>query len=93
MNLELEQLCGQEMRTVAREYADGRFNKEEYRNRRRQILQRCLEKDLEDTQDMPVVENAKVMDPRHKILFWWRTVGLVSLLMISVLVFLIYRIS
>lgn len=41
MDSQQEQQCSQAMRELARQYADGRFNKEEYRNRRRELIARC----------------------------------------------------
>lgn len=41
MDSQQEQQGSHDMRELARQYADGRFNKEEYRNRRRDLLARC----------------------------------------------------
>lgn len=41
MDSQQEQQCSHAMRELARQYADGRFNKEEYRNRRRELIARC----------------------------------------------------
>lgn len=41
MDGQQEQQCSHDMRELARQYAEGRFNKEEYRNRRRDLLARC----------------------------------------------------
>lgn len=93
MNSELERLCGYEIRTVAREYADGQFNKEEYRNRRRDIIGRCLELNEDDTQDMPKPDAKKIVDPHRRALFWWRVAGGISIVLIGVLGYMIYSIS
>lgn len=44
------------LRLIARQYCDGAFNKIEYRRRRRDILQQCLDQDLNPVQaeDDPV---------------------------------------
>ena len=56
MNRELEENTGREIRELARNYADGHFNKGEYRLRRREMLLRCMQLDNEDTQDMPAYD-------------------------------------
>jgi len=94
MNRELEENTGKEIRELARNYADGHFNKGEYRLRRRDMLLRCMELDSEDTQDMPVYDPKKAsISQQEKTLFWWRMAGVASIGLIAVMVFFLYKIS
>jgi len=94
MNRELEENKGKSIRDLARNYADGHFNKGEYRQRRRELLLSCMELDNEDTQDMPVYDPKKAMlEQREKTLFWWRMAGVASIALIAVMVLLLYKIS
>lgn len=96
MTPELEKQCSAEVRELARNYADGHFNKEEYRRRRREILDRCAESVGESTADMPRSKEDStfvVKDSRHTALFWWRVAGGFSILLIGVMGYLLYRIS
>ncbi len=56
MTPEKEQELAAQMRLMARQYCDGAFNKTEYRRRRREILQQCVEQDVsaDPTADEPV---------------------------------------
>lgn len=92
MNSELEKACGDEMRLVAREYADGQYNKEQYRNRRRDILLRCLESE-DDTQDMPRPDAKALGKQASKAMFWWRMAGLSSIVLIALAGYVLYRIT
>lgn len=92
MNSELEKVCGTEIRLIAREYADGQYNKEQYRNRRRDILLRCLESE-DDTQDMPRPDAKALRKPGGQTLFWWRMAGLSSIVLIALAGYVLYRIS
>lgn len=56
MDSEQEQQCSHAMRELARQYADGRFNKEEYRNRRRELIARF-------SGEAPLLESLKVHEP------------------------------
>ncbi len=62
MDAQQEQQFSHDMRELARQYADGRFNKEEYRHRRRELIGRCtgdiLEVDPEPTLNARPVEPA-----------------------------------
>lgn len=95
MTPELEQICSAEVRELARNYADGHFNKEEFRRRRREILERCTDGVGESTADMPKPDDhtISVRDSRHTALFWWRVAGGFSILLIGVMGYLLYRIS
>lgn len=96
MTPELEKICSAEVRELARNYADGHFNKEEYRRRRRELLERCSEDVGESTADMPKPHGDTTMvvkDSRHTALFWWRVAGGFSILLIGVMGYLLYRIS
>ena len=94
MNRELEENIGYEIRELARNYADGHFNKGEYRQRRREMLLRCMEVDIDDTQDMPAYDPKKAAQAqREKTMFWWRMAGISSIGLIAVMAFLLYKIS
>lgn len=94
MTPELEKICSAEVRELSRHYADGHFNKEEFRRRRREILERCSEGVGESTADMPRPETTMVLtDSRHTALFWWRVAGGFSIVLIGVMGYLLYRIS
>ena len=78
MTPDLEKICSAEVRELARNYADGHFNKEEYRRRRREILDRCVETAGDSTADMPHPlgdTTVAIKDSRHTALFWWRVAG------------------
>ena len=49
MDAKLESDVAGEMRSLARQYSEGRFNKQEYRNRRRMLIERCTD----ETQRLP----------------------------------------
>lgn len=66
MNADLENQCAPEVRELARQYCDGEFNKGEYRRRRREVLQRCIDEDyppLPDLQEAPLPEPPPVLPP------------------------------
>ncbi|MCK5792269.1 MULTISPECIES: hypothetical protein [unclassified Ketobacter] len=58
MTPQKEKELAPQMRLIARQYCDGAFNKIEYRRRRRELLQQCVERDLEPVAatDEPVEE-------------------------------------
>lgn len=56
MDSEQEQQCSHAMRELARQYAEGRFNKEEYRNRRRELIGRY-------SGETPLLDSLKVHEP------------------------------
>lgn len=94
MTPELEKICSTEVRELSRNYADGHFNKEEFRRRRREILERCTDAVGESTADMPRSDTTMVVkDSRHTALFWWRVAGAFSIALIGVMGYLLYRIS
>lgn len=94
MNRELEENTGKEIRELARNYADGHFNKGEYRQRRRDMLLRCMQLDAEDTQDMPAYDPKQaIIEQQEKTMFWWRMAGVASIALIGVMIFLLYKIS
>lgn len=43
---DLETQYAEQIRELARQYCDGDFNKGEYRRRRREILQQCVQNDF-----------------------------------------------
>ena len=96
MTPDLEKNCSAEVRELARNYADGHFNKEEYRRRRREILEKCLDEVGDSTADMPRKKGETtelIRDARHSALFWWRVAGGFSIMLIGVMGYLLYRIS
>ncbi len=94
MNKQLEESIGNKVRELARNYADGHFNKGEYRQRRKELLVQCLELDNEDTQDMPPYDPHKAArEQRDATLFWWRMAGVASIALIAVMALLLYKIS
>lgn len=96
MTPELEKSCSGEVRELSRNYADGHFNKEEYRRRRREVLERCIEDAGESTANMPRKAGDTsliIQGSKRSALFWWRVAGGFSILLIVVMGYLLYRIS
>jgi len=94
MNKELEVSISKDIRELARNYADGHFNKGEYRRRRRDMLLSCVEPDISDTQDMPAYDHKQAAITQHeKTLFWWRVAGGASIVLVAVMLYILYRIS
>lgn len=95
MTGELESQCAEQMRELARQYCDGAFNKGEYRRRRREILQRCVQNDFapitppEEDVEQPAADSALPI-PRD-----WLPVAMVSVTMVvaAMMGYLIYTIS
>ncbi|PIE41152.1 MAG: hypothetical protein CSA49_04790 [Gammaproteobacteria bacterium] len=93
MTPELEKTCSAQVRELSRNYADGHFNKEEFRRRRREILERCTGTVGESTANMPRAATSPTKDSRHTALFWWRVAGGFSIMLIGIMGYLLYRIS
>ena len=94
MTGELESQCAEQMRELARQYCDGAFNKGEYRRRRREILQRCVQNDFAPItppeEDEQLVAATTLPLPRD-----WLPVIMVSVTMVvaAMMGYLIYTIS
>ena len=84
MTPELESSLSGHIKKLARCYADGQFNKGEYRRRRREILVQCAESIGESIIEQDSDDNeVDIGDERPQPdLFWWRFVGGGSLLLI-----------
>lgn len=52
----------QQVRLLSRQYCDGEFNKGEYRRRRREILEQCVEHDVGATEPEP--EEVELLEPK-----------------------------
>jgi len=81
-----------QMRLIARQYCDGAFNKIEYRRRRRDILQQCVDQDLNSVEpvDDPVEELPQASNPKviHKDWIPYMMVG-VTVVVLGVMGFLL----
>ena len=93
---DLETQCAQQIRELARQYCDGAFNKGEYRRRRREILQRCVQNDFApvaqpDFSDESGGENPVVLTGRRD----WLPLAMVGVTVVvaAMMGYLIYSIS
>ena len=93
---DLETQCAQQIRELARQYCDGAFNKGEYRRRRREILQRCVQNDFApvpepDFSEESVSENPAVLVRRRD----WLPLLMVGVTVVvaAMMGYLIYSIS
>lgn len=93
MTPEKEQELAAQMRLIARQYCDGAFNKIEYRRRRRDILQLCVDQDLSPKPDeleqrLEPVAAAKKAPPPKVNWLPFMMVG-VTVVVLGVMVFLL----
>ena len=84
MDSQQEQQCSHDMRELARQYADGRFNKEEYRHRRRELLAHCSgEAPTPPTPDSPDAGEGTDAEKGQRIL---RIIAMICLGLMAVMV-------
>lgn len=82
MDHEQEQQCSHAMRELARQYADGRFNKEEYRNRRRELIARCTGEIVTVPAPIPREVEADPVDPEKGM----RTLRIIAMVCVGLMV-------
>jgi len=96
MNNLIEENVGPELKQMARHYADGEFNKGQYRERRRHLLQTFLGEpivDYDDEEDellddeLTQWEVAAQRDKKQKR--WLQLAGFASIALLGVMVLLI----
>lgn len=94
---DLETQCAEQVRELARQYCDGAFNKGEYRRRRREILQRCVQNDYAPTSEVDDDEDAfpTPVQTRQPVKREWLPLVMVSVTVVVAVMmgYLIYTIS
>lgn len=76
----------QQVRLLSRQYCDGEFNKGEYRRRRREILDQCIDHDLNGLEPEFEVDEVVESVPQSTPLNWMPylmalvTVGVVAIM-------------
>lgn len=88
----IEDSVGPELKELARHYADGQFNKGEYRERRRQVLQVYLGEPVTDEDDEEYVDEDSTqweIATQRKQKLWLQLAGFASIALLGVMVLLI----
>lgn len=92
---DLESQLAADIRELARQYCDGAFNKGEYRRRRREMLQRCVQNDYapmpepQDDEEPAARSAVKPAAPRDWLPFIMVGVTLTVAAMMGYLIFTI----
>ena len=85
----IEESVGPELKALARHYADGQFNKGEYRERRRHLLQTFLDEPIVEEEEEDEESTHWGVVAQRKPKRWLQLAGLASIVVLGVVVVLL----